>query len=176
MPWVDTCEPKSQISHTTTQTSESSDFTDIDTNASCSNRKSHLVLQHVYVVIRCLWPLLCHFLQVTQQVWHIDPELLWITYRWRGVTAGRKHLQNKSHTTFIPSACNIIFTKLKLAGQCLLEGTLYIGPFITFIYKKQFRIIGQKCCGQWTSQWTDFKTINWSKIFDICSQKLFYLQ
>lgn len=68
---------------------------DVDPNRSCLYAKSHLVLQHVHIVIRGLWPLLSHFLQVTQQVWHIHPELLRVTCRWCGVAAGWKYFTFK---------------------------------------------------------------------------------
>lgn len=60
----------------------------------CESR-THLILEHVHVVVCCLWLLLCHLLQMGYQVWHVHPEILGIGLALCGGVAGggEKHDQ-----------------------------------------------------------------------------------
>lgn len=57
--------------------------------------RAHLILEHVHVVVCCLWLLLCHLLQMGYQVWHVHPEILGIGLALCGGVAGggEKHDQ-----------------------------------------------------------------------------------
>jgi len=51
------------------------------------DRTPYLVLEHIHIVIGCLWFLLRYLLEVRHQVWHVDPELLRAGVTLRAVTA-----------------------------------------------------------------------------------------
>lgn len=51
------------------------------------DRTHYLVLEHIHIVIGCLWFLLRYLLEVRHQVWHVDPELLRAGVTLRAVTA-----------------------------------------------------------------------------------------
>lgn len=48
----------------------------------------YLVLEHVHVVVRRLWLLIGHLLQVANQIWHVYPEVLGVALGFCNGVAG----------------------------------------------------------------------------------------